>query len=50
MNSCSFIGAVNAILAYPRHLKTIDNSVHKASNTVIASSDPNSSISASLPV
>lgn len=49
-NNCSFIGAMHAILAYHEHLKTIDSSVHKALNTVIASSNPNSSISASLPV
>lgn len=50
MNNCSFIGAVNAILVCHGQLKAIVSGVHKASNTLIASSNPNSSISESLPV
>lgn len=50
MNNCSFIGTINAILVYHGQLKTIVSSVHKASNTMVTSSNPNSSISESLPV
>lgn len=48
MNNCSFVGAVNAILVYRRHLKIIVSSVHKPLNTIITSSNPNSYISESL--